>query len=44
MRHVAADPAIKGDERLSRGDRIATAAVIALIAISVAVLAALSIG
>jgi NRAMP (natural resistance-associated macrophage protein)-like metal ion transporter len=43
MRHVAADPAIMGDERLSRSDRIATAAVIALIAISVAVLAGLSI-
>ena len=44
MRHVASDRAIMGDERLSRGDRIATAAAIALIAISVAVLAVLTVG
>jgi Mn2+/Fe2+ NRAMP family transporter len=43
MRPVAAEAAIMGDERLSGGDRIATAAVIALIAISVAVLTPLSI-
>ena len=42
MRPVAAEAAIMGDERLSGGDRIA-APVIALIAISVAVLTPLSI-
>jgi Mn2+/Fe2+ NRAMP family transporter len=43
MRHIAVSEAIMGDHRLGRADRIATAAVIALIAASVVALAVLSV-
>jgi Mn2+/Fe2+ NRAMP family transporter len=43
MRHIAVSEAIMGDHRLGRADRIATAAVIALIAASVVALAVLTL-
>jgi NRAMP (natural resistance-associated macrophage protein)-like metal ion transporter len=43
MRHIAVSEAIMGDHRLGRADRIATAAVIALIAASVVALAVFSV-
>jgi Mn2+/Fe2+ NRAMP family transporter len=43
MRHIAVSEAIMGDHRLGRADRIATAAVIALVAASVVALAVLTL-
>lgn len=43
MRHMASDPALMGAQRLGRADRIATAAVIALIVLSVGALAVLTV-
>jgi NRAMP (natural resistance-associated macrophage protein)-like metal ion transporter len=43
MRHVAADETIMGEQRLSRFDRITTAAVIVLIAVSVLALGVLTV-
>jgi Mn2+/Fe2+ NRAMP family transporter len=43
MRHMAADPALMGELRLGRADRVATAAIIALIALSVIALGVLTL-
>jgi hypothetical protein len=43
MRHLAADPAVMGDQRLRGFDRTLTAATITIVALSVATLAVLSL-